>query len=180
MDGYKESYHLFPVIKMKCIPAPKNHCTINIILTNIEQYHLLLRYFAQILMMQTCFIETAPLNPCSDQSASNVPEENQPISSEESEDSHEEDSQGDSSDSNLPKTKRKKKREVTDYRLSKEFRELNAEINHNLLRALKLQLKNNSALLRKATILLLEFIAKTKLNIDELLLSWVGCFFNDC
>lgn len=131
-------------------------------------------------MMQTCFIETAPLNPCSDQSTSNVPEENQPISSEESADSHEEDSQGDSSDSNLPKTKRKKKREVTDYRLSKDFRELNAEIKHNFLRAVKLQLKNNSALLRKATILLLEFIAKTKLNIDELLLSWVGAFFDNC
>lgn len=28
-------------------PCPKNHCTINIILTNIEQYHLLPHYFAQ-------------------------------------------------------------------------------------------------------------------------------------
>lgn len=61
-----------------------------------------------------------------------------------------------------------------DYTKTKEYRELLTEFNQNLLCAIKMQLKNASALVRRATVLLLEFAATTNLDIDQLLLSYVS------
>lgn len=69
-----------------------------------------------------------------------------------------------------------------DYTKTKEYHELLTEFHQNLLCAIRLQLKNTSALVRRATILLLEFAASTRLDIDELLLSYVSfsCLLNSC
>lgn len=61
-----------------------------------------------------------------------------------------------------------------DYTKTKEYRELLTEFNQNLLCAIRIQLKNVSALVRRATVLLLEFAATTNLDIDQLLLSYVS------
>lgn len=61
-----------------------------------------------------------------------------------------------------------------DYTKTKEYRELLTEFNQNLLCAIKFQLTNASALVRRATVLLLEFAATTNLNIDQLLSSYVS------
>lgn len=60
-----------------------------------------------------------------------------------------------------------------DYTKTNEYRELHTEFNQNLLCAIKIQLKNTSALVRRATVLLLEFAATTNLDINPLLLSYV-------
>lgn len=60
-----------------------------------------------------------------------------------------------------------------DYTKSIEFGELLAELRYNLMAAIKLQLRNNSALVRRAVILLLEFTSTTTLKIDSLLQSYV-------
>lgn len=64
--------------------------------------------------------------------------------------------------------------DVFDYTKSPEYKALAIEINNNLMRAIKVQLRNTSALVRRAVILVLEFIASTNLNMDELLLSNVS------
>lgn len=61
-----------------------------------------------------------------------------------------------------------------DYTKTNEYRELHTEFNQNLLCAIKFQLKNASALVRRATVLLLEFASTTNLDIDPLLLSYVS------
>lgn len=60
-----------------------------------------------------------------------------------------------------------------DYTKSIEFGELLAELRYNLVAAIKLQLRNSSALVRRAVILLLEFTSTTTLKIDNLLQSCV-------
>lgn len=57
---------------------------------------------------------------------------------------------------------------------SAEYKCLLTEINQNLLCAIKLQLKNTSALVRRVAVLLLELMAKTNLDIDQILLSYVS------
>lgn len=64
-----------------------------------------------------------------------------------------------------------------DYTKTPEYRELHTEFNQNLLCAIKFQLKNSSALVRRATVLLLEFAATTNLDIDPLILSYVSSDF---
>lgn len=61
-----------------------------------------------------------------------------------------------------------------DYTKSSEYEALTIEIDKNLLLAIKVQLKNTSALVRRVVLLVLEFIASTNLNMDGLLLSNVS------
>lgn len=63
--------------------------------------------------------------------------------------------------------------EPFDYTKTDEYGVLLTELNQNLLCAIKIQLKNASALVRKATVSLLEYAATTNLGIDQLLLSYV-------
>lgn len=60
-----------------------------------------------------------------------------------------------------------------DYTRTNEFKELLVEIRNNLMPAIKLQLRNNSALVRRAIILLLEYVATTTLKMDSVLQSYV-------
>ena len=64
-------------------------------------------------------------------------------------------------------------REVAEYESSFEYHEFLGEIDQNLMAAIQVQMRNNSAYVRSATITLLDFLAKTTLDIDPLLDSWV-------
>lgn len=64
--------------------------------------------------------------------------------------------------------------EAVDYTKSAEFDELQREINRNLMCAVRLQLKNSSALVRRVVILLLDFLGTTNKNIDSLLTCYVS------
>lgn len=68
---------------------------------------------------------------------------------------------------------KQRRSEPKDYTKCLDYRHLAGEVQQNLLRAIELQFKNNSALIRRAILLLLEFIAKTKLNINHILVCWV-------
>lgn len=65
--------------------------------------------------------------------------------------------------------------EPVDYTKSTEFKELQDEVNRNLLSAVRMQLKNTSALVRKVVMLMLDFLGTTNRNIDQLLISYVSC-----
>lgn len=60
-----------------------------------------------------------------------------------------------------------------DWTKTQEYKELIREFRDNLVCAIKLQLKNASALVRRATVVLLEYAATTPLEIDTLLQSHV-------
>lgn len=70
-----------------------------------------------------------------------------------------------------------RKSEPVDYTKSTEFKELQEEVNRNLLSAVRMQLKNTSALVRKVVMLMLDFLGTTNRNIDQLLTSYVSCDF---
>lgn len=57
---------------------------------------------------------------------------------------------------------------------STEYKCLFDEIKTNLVRAIKFQMKNSSALVRRVAVLILEFLGKTTININELLTSYVS------
>lgn len=90
----------------------------------------------------------------------------------------EEPNEGDGNKDDQTATDRRRRSESEgfnfDYTKTQEYRDLLTEFNQNLLCAIKVQLKNASALVRRATILLLEFAATTNLDINELLLSYVS------
>lgn len=67
-----------------------------------------------------------------------------------------------------------RKSEPVDYTKSTEFKELQEEVNRSLLSAVRMQLKNNSALVRKVVMLMLDFLGTTNRNIDQLLTSYVS------
>lgn len=62
--------------------------------------------------------------------------------------------------------------ESIDLTKSQEYKDLFKEISQNLVLAVRIQLKNSSALVRRVAILLLEFVASTSLSIDDLLQSF--------
>lgn len=69
-----------------------------------------------------------------------------------------------------------KKRRFTqdpDYTKHKDYNDLINEIKRNAIKTIALQLKNNSALLRKAILLFLEYLAQTDMDINPLIASWV-------
>lgn len=63
--------------------------------------------------------------------------------------------------------------DTIDFTKSNEYKELYLEIKNNLLCAVKLQLKNPSALVRRVIVLLLEFLGTTTIRINDLLTSYV-------
>lgn len=83
------------------------------------------------------------------------------------------DSENDRSKTPLKASEQSSGEETFDYTKTVEYRELLAELRNNLTAVIKSQLKNSSALIRRATILLLEFVATTSLQIDSLLKSHV-------
>lgn len=67
--------------------------------------------------------------------------------------------------------------EVVDYTKSTEYKELMKEIKQDLVCAVRLQLKNHSALVRRVAVLLLDFLGTTTLGIDAILTSNVSYMF---
>lgn len=65
---------------------------------------------------------------------------------------------------------------VTDEEIAQsvEYKSLLDEIKTNLVRAIKYQMKNSSALVRRVAVLIIEFLGKTTVNINELLTSYVS------
>lgn len=80
-----------------------------------------------------------------------------------------------SDDDCISETSSCRRSEPIDYTKSIEYKELEEEINQNILCAIRLQMKNSSALVRRAVISMLDFLGTTNKNIDNLLLSHV-CF----
>lgn len=87
------------------------------------------------------------------------------------------DSNSDDSDTEETRERRRlteiRRREPSDYTKCLDYRHLSGEARKNMIRAIELQYKNSSALIRRAVLLLLEFVGKTKLNIDHLVTCWV-------
>lgn len=78
-------------------------------------------------------------------------------------------------DESASETGSSRKSEPVDYTKSTEFKELQDEVNRKLLPAVRMQLKNTSALVRKVVMLMLDFLGTTNRNIDQLLTSYVSC-----
>lgn len=65
---------------------------------------------------------------------------------------------------------------LTDAELTRsvEYKALFDEIKNNLVRAIKVQLKNSSALVRRVAVLMLDFLGKTTIDINVLFTSYVS------
>lgn len=90
--------------------------------------------------------------------------------------SSQEDSSVDDSENEQGEQRRQRRRrqnQCTDYTKSKEFSELVSEILQNVIKATGLQIKNSSALIRRSVLLFMEFLAKTKLDVSPVMVSWV-------
>lgn len=70
--------------------------------------------------------------------------------------------------------RRRRKNQCTDYTKSKDYSDLVTEIRQNLVRAVGLQIKNSSALIRRSVLLFMEFLSKTKLDYNTVVASWVS------
>lgn len=57
---------------------------------------------------------------------------------------------------------------------SAEYKQLFEEVKRNVVRAIKFQFRNSSALVRRVAVLMLDFLGKTTININDLLTSYVS------
>lgn len=61
---------------------------------------------------------------------------------------------------------------------SPEYKQLFDEVKGNVVRAIKFQFRNSSAHVRRVAVLMLDFLGKTTININDLLMSYVSGMHN--